>query len=95
MAQCDRPAHRAYLVHGRVQGVGFRWNTVHTARQLGLAGTVRNRPDGSVEVHASGEPGALDRLRAWLEHGPPAARVESVEEITAHGELPGEFRVVR
>jgi acylphosphatase len=86
---------RAFVVRGRVQGVGFRWNTVRVARGLGLAGTVRNRADGAVEVHAAGIPAALDRLRAWLECGPRAARVETVEEIDAATELPADFRVVR
>ncbi|HKK09033.1 MAG TPA: acylphosphatase, partial [Gemmatimonadota bacterium] len=78
-----------------VQGVGFRWNTVRTARELGIAGTVRNRPDGAVEVHARGAPDALERLATWLAAGPRAARVESVEAIPAHDELPEDFRIVR
>lgn len=86
---------RGFLVHGRVQGVGFRWNTVRAARELDLVGTVRNRADGSVEVHAEGSADALARLRAWLESGPPAARVESVEEIPVRHAFPGEFRIER
>jgi acylphosphatase len=67
------------VVHGRVQGVGFRWSTVREARSLGLSGTVANRADGSVEVVAEGDPARLARLISWLEKGPPGARVSSVD----------------
>lgn len=68
-----------FVVYGRVQGVSFRWHTVEVARELGLAGWVRNRPDGTVEVHAEGPPELLDRLAAWLAHGPGRARVTRLE----------------
>ena len=45
---------KAFIVTGRVQGVGFRWFTRQTASELGLRGTVRNARDGSVEVVADG-----------------------------------------
>ncbi len=48
---------------GTVQGVGFRWFTRGAARELGVAGRVRNLRDGSVEIEAAGEPEALDRLQ--------------------------------
>ncbi|MGA2763643.1 MAG: acylphosphatase [Spirochaetia bacterium] len=67
------------LVHGRVQGVGFRWSAVREARSLGLTGIVSNRPDGTVEVVAEGDATRLTRLVAWLEKGPPGARVTSVD----------------
>ncbi|MDD4904019.1 MAG: acylphosphatase, partial [Candidatus Bipolaricaulis sp.] len=53
-------------VHGRVQGVFFRQNTLTQARRLGLVGTVQNDPDGSVFVAAEGERLALERLLEWL-----------------------------
>jgi acylphosphatase len=68
------------VVHGRVQGVGFRFMTQHEARGLGLSGTVRNRADGTVEICAEGERRNLDMLVAWAHQGPPAARVTQVEE---------------
>lgn len=68
-----------FVVSGRVQGVFFRQSTVEQARALGVSGWVRNREDGAVEGVAVGEPGALERLRAWLAHGPPAASVTKVE----------------
>lgn len=74
-------AASAWRIEGRVQGVGFRYATVRMARTLGLCGRVWNREDGTVEVHASGPADALDELGAWLEQGPPAARVEAVRSI--------------
>ncbi len=67
------------LVSGRVQGVAFRAYTVDEARRLGVAGWVRNLPDGRVEVEAEGERPALAELVRFCERGPPAARVEGVQ----------------
>jgi len=73
------------VVSGIVQGVSFRYYTVEEARRLGLAGWVRNLPDGRVEVEAEGERPALEALVAWCRRGPPAARVDGVEaEWSAH-----------
>lgn len=74
---------RGFLVTGRVQGVGFRWATAERARSLGIQGAVWNRPDGAVEVHARGREDAVRALAAWLEEGPPAARVRRVEVVPA------------
>mgnify|MGYP001550958554 FL=1 len=65
-------------IHGRVQGVGFRWFVREEARRLGLSGRVTNLPDGGVEVEAGGEPSSLDRLRRALEVGPSGADRKSV-----------------
>lgn len=65
-------------VQGRVQGVFFRQSTQHEARRLGLTGTVRNNPDGTVTIEAEGPAAALDALEAWCHTGPPAARVDQV-----------------
>jgi acylphosphatase len=70
---------RRVCVEGRVQGVGFREACVEQARSLRLAGWVRNRLDGSVEVLMQGHPEALTQMLAWLERGPPAARVLRVQ----------------
>jgi acylphosphatase len=67
------------LVHGRVQGVGFRYSAVRQAQALGLRGTVANTPDGSVEVVAEGDAASLERFLSWLERGPPGARVREVQ----------------
>ncbi len=69
---------RHFSVYGVVQGVGFRWSVRRTAERLGLAGWVRNRPDGSVEGWAEGDVSLLVALEAWLHDGPPAARVREV-----------------
>lgn len=85
---------RYFRVSGRVQGVGFRAATSEAARDLSLAGWVRNRADGDVELIARGEASALDRLRDWLHHGPGMARVTEVEEqATAESDLPWPFTV--
>jgi acylphosphatase len=65
---------------GRVQGVGFRWFTRRAAQDLGLAGKVRNLPDGRVEVEVAGNTEKLDTFREGLRKGPPGARVTHLEE---------------
>ncbi|HET6631349.1 MAG TPA: acylphosphatase [Rhodanobacteraceae bacterium] len=68
-----------FLVGGTVQGVFFRASAREQALRDGIDGWARNLPDGRVEVvAASADPAALDRLEAWLHHGPPAARVDHV-----------------
>jgi acylphosphatase len=79
------------IVTGTVQGVGFRFSTRRQAVHLGLAGWVRNQPDGSVALCAQGSTGAVDRLIAFLEKGPPGASVTSVtiEDIAPDPALTG------
>jgi len=74
---------RRYVLRGRVQGVGFRWFVEREAHILGIAGWVRNKSDGSVEVLAMGSPEKLAGLRSRLREGPRAARVDDVEEFEA------------
>jgi acylphosphatase len=69
-------------VHGRVQGVGFRWYVVEKAQQLKLAGWVRNKSDGKVEIAAAGDGDALARLEAAVKSGPRGARVEQVRSLS-------------
>jgi acylphosphatase len=71
---------RGFMITGRVQGVGFRWFARREAQRLGLGGSVRNRSDGSVEVQLVGPADSVEEMRAWLERGPPAARVDAVVE---------------
>lgn len=68
-----------FRVTGRVQGVGFRHFACSAARDCGVAGWVRNLPDGSVEAIAQGEPSAVERFAAALSAGPSWGRVEGVE----------------
>jgi len=70
---------RSYIVRGRVQGVGFRWFVEREARTLGIAGWVRNRMDGTVEVLAMGTREQLSQLHSHLRQGPRAARVDEVD----------------
>jgi acylphosphatase len=67
------------MVHGRVQGVGFREFTRRHAAALGLAGWVRNLPDGSVELEAEGPRTALDELVRHLNNGPRLSHIDGVE----------------
>ena len=71
---------RAHVwVSGRVQMVYFRGSTQHVAREAGLAGWVRNLPDGRVEAVFEGPRPAVQALLDWCRHGPPTAVVEDVE----------------
>ena len=74
------------VVRGRVQGVGFRWFVRQTARQLDLAGWVRNRPDGCVEVAADGDAASIHALRRELQRGPDGASVKSVDDVDTSAE---------
>jgi acylphosphatase len=87
---------RGFRVTGRVQGVFFRAWTRDVACGLGLRGTVRNLPDGSVEAHAAGSPQALEAFEECLWQGPPSARVETVQTLESTRPLPaGPFQVLR
>jgi len=70
---------RRIVVRGRVQGVNFRDATRRKADQLGVAGWVRNRSDGAVEIAAEGEPDAVESLVAYAREGPRSASVDDVE----------------
>jgi acylphosphatase len=74
---------RRFVVRGRVQGVGFRWFVEREAHILGIAGWVRNNADATVEVLAMGTREQLAGLRARLQQGPRAARVDEVRESEA------------
>jgi len=67
------------FVTGRVQGVGFRVYTVDEAEVRGVAGWVRNTPDGRVEAVFEGERAAVEAMVEWCRKGPRAARVGSVD----------------
>jgi acylphosphatase len=71
---------RRAVIHGRVQGVWFRGATQQVAERRGVDGWVRNRTDGSVEAVFEGAPDDVAALLEFVRRGPPAARVERVEE---------------
>lgn len=71
---------RRLVVTGRVQGVFFRASTRDRARDAGVDGWVRNRPDGSVEAHLQGPTQAVEAVEAWVRDGGPRdAVVDGVE----------------
>lgn len=75
------------LVHGRVQGVGFRYTCATMARASALSGWVRNLPDGGVEAVFEGRRDRVDAALAWCRTGPVGASVTSltVSEETPEG----------
>lgn len=76
----DQVVRLTAFVHGRVQGVGFRWFTRAKALELGLAGRATNLPDGRVEVVAEGRQPQVNGLLEWLRHGSTPGRVDAVVE---------------
>lgn len=70
---------REVVVRGHVQGVFFRDSCRREAAREGVAGWVRNQPDGSVAAHFEGSAQAVERLVSWCRQGPPRARVDRVE----------------
>ncbi len=67
------------VVHGRVQGVGFRYATTRRAAALGLACEAQNLPDGTVLVTACGTASAVDALVDWLRSDRPPGQVTGVD----------------
>lgn len=78
---------RRVLISGLVQGVWFRQSTAEVARRAGVAGWVRNLPDGRVEADFEGEQASVEAVIAWCHRGPSGARVDAVE--IRHEELAG------
>jgi acylphosphatase len=79
--QPSRPKARLHaVVHGRVQGVNFRYYTVRTAQRLGLTGWVANRWNGTVETIGEGSREALLKFLAFLNRGSPSAFVQRVDD---------------
>jgi acylphosphatase len=76
---------RRVVVRGRVQGVAFRAATRAHAERLGVAGWVRNLPDGGVEAALEGEAAAVEALVAFCRRGP---RFAEVRELAVRDEAP-------
>jgi len=78
--------HERWLIHGKVQGVGYRWHMQQAARLLKLHGWCRNiRPTETVqtvEAFISGPAEAVKKLHKWALHGPPEAKVQQIECVT-------------
>ncbi len=75
----DDTARLEAKIHGRVQGVGFRYFTQRQGQKLGLSGWVRNLRSGEVELAAEGTRDDLQTFLDAMREGPPMAWVEKVE----------------
>ncbi len=81
-AETTHKTVRAHLlVHGRVHGVGYRYACAATAGSLGIAGWVRNRPDGAVEAVFEGRDEQVGAAVEWCRHGPSVAHVTGVDVV--------------
>lgn len=84
------------VVSGEVQGVFFRASTRRCASEHGVAGWVRNDPEGTVTAHLEGDQDGIDEVLGWIRAGgPPAARVDDVDVADADEVGADEFRVRR
>ncbi len=75
----DQPVRAHVLVHGHVQGVGFRAFAARIASSLDLLGGVRNLKDGRVELEVEGSKTVIEAFVRQLKIGPPAGRVTEIE----------------
>ena len=83
------PMPRHLLIHGRVQGVGYRESMRIEAVRLGVTGWVRNRRDGTVEAVIAGPDEAIAAITAWAHRGPPSAKVTAVAVAPEEGAFLG------
>jgi acylphosphatase len=74
------------VVHGRVQGVGFRYAIARAARGRGVSGWVTNRGDGTVEAVFEGEPDAVESLVRLCRKGPRGAEVDQADVVEEEAE---------
>jgi acylphosphatase len=74
---------RHYRIHGRVQGVGYRYFAQRIALRLGVRGWVRNLPNGDVEIYAEADSAVLSSFREELVRGPSSSAVDEVTEKPA------------
>lgn len=74
------------MIHGLVQGVGFRWSMQDAADRLGIRGWVRNRREGPVEAMIQGDPAAMEEMILWCRKGPVGSRVSDVIVDEGSGE---------
>ena len=84
---------RRVVVHGRVQGVFFRGSTVERAREVGVNGWVRNRPDGTVEAVFEGSAEQVAEMVRYCREGPQWAHVERIQEFEEAPEDLGGFGI--
>ncbi|WP_372594157.1 acylphosphatase [Actinotalea sp.] len=84
---------RHLLIHGIVQGVGFRWALAAEAERSGVRGWVRNRQDGTVEAHLEGPLDSVLEVVTWAHTGPRYARVSHVEVRAVADEGASSFEI--
>lgn len=87
--------HNHIIIRGKVQGVFFRASAREAALRFGVAGTVRNDPEGHVVAEAEGQEDAVRQFITWCHDGPGAARVTSVEVTEKPLSGYEDFRVLR
>jgi acylphosphatase len=75
------------LIHGNVQGVGYRAFVALQADLLGLEGWVRNRRDGTVEAVVAGDEEKVDKLMGACREGPPGCRVSAIDPSETNEEM--------
>ena len=78
------------VVHGRVQGVGFRYFVLNKANSIGIKGWVKNLPDGTVATVAEGDEIELNKFLDILRKGPSFSQVSKVDVVW--GEYQENFR---
>jgi len=81
-------------VRGLVHGVYFRGSLSELANAENVAGWVRNVADGSVEAVLEGDEESVERLVDWMRHGPPGARVDSVQAVKTEPRRAKGFRIL-
>lgn len=81
---------RHILIHGKVQGVGYRFFATRVARRLGLKGWIQNNRDGTVEASVEGEKTVIDEWVEELREGPRYAEVTQIDQESKEftGRLP-------
>jgi len=84
-----------FTIHGRVQGVGYRYFTLEAAQSLGISGFVRNAYDGTVTGLASGEITYLEQFKYKLEQGPSLCRITRLDwnQVENQADLPFPFEI--
>jgi len=71
---------RVIRIHGKVQGVGYRFFATRVARRLGLKGTIQNNREGTVDAVVEGEKSAIDDWIEELKEGPRYAEVTKIDQ---------------
>lgn len=96
MTEADRlPSCVHVFISGRVQGVGYRYNTYRQARQLNIKGWVQNLKDGRVEAWFEGDAEAIQGMLRWCQGGPLSAKVDDVTAEATEATGFGDFKIRR